>query len=136
MKTLVSAAVIEDGKLLIVKKRDEWMIPVSKPRKNESDLECLCRTFSEKLNGTKIKRELEFYDKLFGAYLDEGSFTLNRIYFVKLDGELKGYSGKISDIAWITDENHSDKGGYKMKRITKELVQRFKKEGRLKPRHY
>jgi len=52
MRIAIGAAIIEDGKILLVRKRQSWILPGGKPEPKESDIECLCREVSEELSGT------------------------------------------------------------------------------------
>ena len=63
MRIAISAVIIERDKLLLVKKRNSWILPGGKIEKNEGNLECLSREVSEELSGTKICNE-KFYRNL------------------------------------------------------------------------
>ena len=40
-RKVISAAIIYDKRILVVKKRHSWILPGGKPERNESALECL-----------------------------------------------------------------------------------------------
>ena len=55
MRTAIGAAIINEGKLLIVRKKQSWILPGGKPEPGESDLDCLCREVGQELSGTKLE---------------------------------------------------------------------------------
>ena len=54
MNTAICAAVIQYGQLLIVEKKNIWILPGGKPKLGENDFSCLIIEVSEYLSGTKI----------------------------------------------------------------------------------
>jgi ADP-ribose pyrophosphatase YjhB (NUDIX family) len=62
LRTAINAVIIEDGKILLVRKRQTWILPGGKPGINESDLECLCREIREELSGTQLDN-IRYYIK-------------------------------------------------------------------------
>ena len=65
MTTVVNAAIIQDGKILMVRKNQVWIFPGGKMEPGESDLEILTREVSEELSGTKLKNE-QFFTSIEG----------------------------------------------------------------------
>ena len=91
MRTAINAAIVENGKLLLVKKNLSWILPGGKPEEGENDLECLAREISEELSGTKIKNA-SFYRSVIGRTPHKGDLLRARIYFAEIDGELYNVS--------------------------------------------
>ena len=48
MNKAIRLVVIEDKKLLLVRKRDSWILPGGKPNEDEGGLECLLREIKRK----------------------------------------------------------------------------------------
>ena len=101
---LINAAIIEDGKLLVVKKKNSsyWILPGGKLNPGEKDHDCLIREVSEELSNTKIEGiELyrDFYDF---THLTPNSkkYLQSRVYFARINGELCGISSEIYDFAF------------------------------------
>lgn len=99
MIDVINGIVIEDGKVLVVKKKDFWILPGGKLQEGESNLECLSREFEEELSGTKIYR-LKYY-KNFNGITPYSRKEVNVITnFVNLKGKLGKPSMEISDACY------------------------------------
>lgn len=126
MKTAINAAIIKHKKILLVKKKDIWILPGGKLEEHESHLECLAREMKEELSGTEI-----FVDKYYNSF--EGETPHSRaplrayVYLARLKGGLGQPSAEISDREFI--RKFKD---YKVSPITKEVIDSLAKEGYLK----
>ena len=118
MRTAINAAIIQKGKILLVRKNLSWILPEGKPEKGENDLECLAREISEELSGTKI-RNASFYRSVIGRTPNEGHLLRARIYFAELDGKLYEVSkgDSVSRAEWV-----SDFFGYNLSNITEKAI--------------
>ena len=122
MRTAVSAAIIEKGNIVLVKKRAHWILPGGKPENGEQDLECLCREVAEELSNTRIK-EIEFYGRFIGRTPNTGDILLNRVYLAKLDGGIYAPSKEISGVAvTIYPEMHN------LSEITAKVISSLKRD--------
>lgn len=101
MRKTINVAIIKEGKLLLVRKEQSWLLPGGKPELNESDLECLCREVREELSETKIKN-LRFYQE-FEGNSHIGEMFRTRVYFADVDGDLGNPSAEISEYRWIDE---------------------------------
>ncbi len=99
MRAAVNAAIIDYGKLLLVKKKDVWILPGGKPEKGEDDFQCLEREVSEELSGT-ILENFVYYGEFTGKTPHKGDFLTARVYFADIKGTLYNPSSEISDYAW------------------------------------
>lgn len=124
MRTAINAVIIQDKKLLLVKKNLTWILPGGKVENNESDLECLCREIDEELSGTKIK-EISFYNQFFGKTPHKGDILRANVYFAKIDGELYSVreGDSISELSWVNNFND-----YNLSEITSKIVNSLKKD--------
>ncbi len=127
MRTAISAAVISNGPLLIVRKRKTFILPGGKPNKAEPDEECLRREFAEELNGTRIK-DIRFYREFKGITPHEGDLLKCRVYFASLDGALMGVSraDSVNSYAWV---NRAEITKYKLSDITDKVVNSLINDG-------
>lgn len=98
----VSAVIIEDRKILLVKKNTTWILPGGKPMARESDENCLEREVYEELSGTKLDREsLSFYDTFEGISPNRKRKMKVDVYSAKINGKVNHPSGEISDLGWF-----------------------------------
>jgi len=109
MRETINVAIIHNGKILLVRKRQSWLLPGGKPEPNESDLECLYREVSEELSGTQLKN-LKYYNEFIGnTHMQERFKT--KVYFADIKGELGKPSSEITECKFIdntSDYNLSD----------------------------
>jgi|APSaa5957512535_1039671.scaffolds.fasta_scaffold15340_3 8-oxo-dGTP pyrophosphatase MutT (NUDIX family) len=100
MIDVINGIVIKDYKLLVVKKKDVWILPGSKLDKGESHLECLSREFMEELSGTRIYGFQHY--KNFEGITPYSKKKVNVITnFVNLKGKLGKPSMEISDQCYV-----------------------------------
>lgn len=102
MRLAINAAVIQDKKLLIVRKNKTWILPGGQPESGESDLECLCREIDEELSGTKFK-DFRFYRTFEGKTPHRGDTIKVQVYFAEIDGQLLPASNEILEASWVDD---------------------------------
>lgn len=119
---VVCAAVIENNKLLLVKKRDAWILPGGKPKDHESDLECLAREVKDELSGTRLKGYV-WYNPFEGISPHEKKPTLARVWFASIAGILNKPSSEITDAEYISDFQN-----YPLSDITQQIVSRLKQD--------
>jgi 8-oxo-dGTP pyrophosphatase MutT (NUDIX family) len=118
MRTAINAAIIKGGKLLIVKKRNTWILPGGKPEKNENDLECLCREICEELSGTKITN-INYYNFFDGKTPHRRDTLRAKVYFANIDGDLYSVreGDSISEMKWVNDFSK-----YNLSEITLKII--------------
>lgn len=109
MRKTIGAVIIEDKKLLLVKKRNYWILPGGKLEEGETDLECLCREMEEELSGTKIDTQLySYFNDFEGIAPHRKDEIYTKVYFIDIAGELGKPSNEISDAKFINDfENYN-----------------------------
>ncbi len=124
MRVAIGAVVIRENSLLIVKKRNSWILPGGKIEEGESDLECLSREVGEELSGTKICNEI-FYGEFEGRTPHRGDILKSRVYFAGIDGPLRDVYERdsISEVRWV--ENFER---YNLSKITSKIVDSLKKD--------
>ncbi len=123
MRTVANAAIINYNKqLLMVKKRDTWILPGGKHEPGEDDLECLCREVSEELSGTKLK-DISHYANFEGKTPHKGDTLKTFVYHAKIDGPLNivAKEDSISEVKWINDFHN-----YEISDITDKVIESLK----------
>ena len=118
MRTAINAAIIQDDKLLLVRKKLTWILPGGKPEIGETDLECLCREIDEELSGTQIK-DIHFYSQFEGKTPHKGDVLKAKVYFANIDGQLYSVrdGDSISEVKWVNDFSQ-----YNLSDITSKIV--------------
>ena len=123
MRTAITAAIIKDEKLLVVKKNETWIMPGGKPELNESDLECLTREVGEELSGTKIKN-MKYFTEFYGTTPHKKDIIKVKVYFADIDGKLNSPSNEIKKSDWVGDKYEKN-----LSDITIQVVENLLKEG-------
>ncbi|MBD3249400.1 NUDIX domain-containing protein [Candidatus Woesearchaeota archaeon] len=118
MRTAINAAIIQDDKLLLVRKRSTWILPGGKPEIGENDLECLCREIDEELSGTQIK-DINYYNQFQGKTPHKRDILKAKVYFANIDGQLYSVrdGDSISEVTWANDFSK-----YNLSDITSKIV--------------
>lgn len=125
MRRAINLAVIEEGKLLLVKKNKTWIFPGGKPEPYENDLMCLNREFMQELSGTKIIVE-KYYKSFIGKTPHSETDLEARVYFGKINGKFGNASAEISDRKFISDFEN-----YNLSDITDKIVNSLKEDNYL-----
>jgi len=98
---VVALVVIEKGKILLVRKKDYWILPGGKIEKGESEIECLLREFKEELPKVKIKR-LQFYNVFYGNSPQRKKPIFLKVYLGEIEGEITP-SSEIEEACFVKD---------------------------------
>jgi 8-oxo-dGTP pyrophosphatase MutT (NUDIX family) len=125
---IIDAAIIQDKRLLLVKKRASWILPGGRIKPRESALDCLAREVREELSGTKLKN-FRFYGN-FEGLSPHGNKKLAMVYFADIKGRLYSPSQEILDSRWINDQD-IDTGQYLVSDITSKVFISLKRDGYL-----
>jgi 8-oxo-dGTP diphosphatase len=127
MRLAINVAIIQDRKILAVKKKETWILPGGKPESGEGDLECLCREIEEELSGTQIEN-IRYYKEFEGRTPHTRDLLKARVYFASIKGELHTFSREILGVAWIS---YNEIGNYKFSDITQEVLDELRRENYL-----
>ena len=126
MRTAIGAAIIDEKKILLVRKRQSWILPGGKPEPDESDIECLCREVSEELPGTQLDN-IRYYGDFEGRTPHTRDILRAKVYFADIKGKLCQPAAEIAEYNWI--ENPSQ---YNLSDITSKIVDSLTKDGYLR----
>ncbi|MEK6937559.1 MAG: NUDIX domain-containing protein [Nanoarchaeota archaeon] len=122
MRTAISAVIIKERKILLVKKEEFWILPGGKPEPEESDLDCLCREVREELSGTELKN-VRYYGEFEGITPRKGYLLKAKVYFAEIISSLGLPAAEISAREWVDDT-----GPYKMSDITAKIIDSLRKD--------
>jgi len=121
MTTAISVAIIDNKRILLVKKKDTLILPGGKPEEGESDSACLYREVGEELSGTRINpKTLEYFADFEGISPNKRLFTRVKVYLAELDSDVRGPSNEILDRDWFA---YSEKCEYSLSNITNEIIE-------------
>jgi len=116
MRKAINLVVITKKGILLVKKKQTWILPGGKSDfKEELDEQVLNREFSEELPLIKIKIN-KFYKSISGITPYKGDELEAKVYFGELIGTIKP-SAEINDAKYI--KNFQD---YNLSDITKKII--------------
>ncbi|MEK6856014.1 MAG: NUDIX domain-containing protein [Nanoarchaeota archaeon] len=127
MRIAINALIIKNGKVLLVRKGETWILPGGKLEEGENDLQCLSREVAEELSGTKLCNVL-FYGEFEGQTPHKKDILKARVYFADIDGELYGVrkGDSILEANWVDNIF-----GCKLSDITFKIITSLKREGYL-----
>ncbi|MBS3070929.1 NUDIX domain-containing protein [Candidatus Pacearchaeota archaeon] len=120
MNKAIRLVVIEDKKLLLVRKRDSWILPGGKPNEDEGGLECLLREIKEELQAEAIIGN--FYDSFTGTISHKKNPWTEVIYFGKIKGIIYP-SAEINDARLISYFEC-----YNLSNLTKNIIKALKND--------
>ena len=126
MRTAIAAAIIDNGKILLVRKRQSWILPGGKPDSHESDIECLCREVSEELSGTQLDN-IRYYKAFEGVTPHKKDILMAKVYFADIKGELFQPAAEINAYDWV-----NDKRKHNLSNITSKILDSLRKDGYLR----
>jgi 8-oxo-dGTP diphosphatase len=125
MRIAIDAAIINDGKILLVKKNETWILPGGKPEGNESEIECLCREVRQELSGTELSN-INYYHDFEGITPNKKDILKAKVYFADIKGALGQPSAEISECKWI-DYPYK----YNLSEITSKIIDSLMYDGHL-----
>ncbi|NCN86530.1 NUDIX hydrolase [archaeon] len=124
---VINGIIFEKGKVLLVKKKDKWILPGGK-LENELYFHCLEREFSEELSETKIDVG-EFYDTFSGITPFSKKYFEADVYFCTLLSDLGKPSQEILDRKYFGKEDIKE---IELSKVTRDIFNRLVKEGYVK----
>lgn len=122
MKQAVHGLSIREGKVLLVRKKQTWILPGGKIEKGESDLECLYREFKEELPDIRVQN-VQYYGSFEGITPHSKISLATRVYRVDLEGNLNT-SLEINEAKWVNNFS-----SYNISDITSKIIDFANKEG-------
>ena len=115
-KGIYLAEITEEG-LLLVRKKDIWILPGGESKEGEPDDKCLFRKLKEELSVSEQQIKIyNFYNSFTSRTTFSRSLLEAKVYFGTLNGSLKP-SAEISEAKHIKDFEN-----YKISEITSKIV--------------
>tara|TARA_Y100000310_G_C19972515_1_gene486105 strand:- start:9 stop:386 length:378 start_codon:yes stop_codon:yes gene_type:complete len=122
MRKAISAAIIQDRRILLVRKKDSWIFPGGKPLETESAIQCLHREAAEELSGTRLE-SLMYYKKFTGIAPHQGDEISIETYFAKIKGFLNPPSNEILEVAWTPNPE-----SYNLSDVTEKIIYELRQD--------
>lgn len=124
MRREVSGVIIEEGYILLVRKKKTWILPGGKPKAGESDTECLLREIDEELQ-INLKNLRRLGDEFIGITPHKGDTIYLRLYLAEIEGTIIP-TAEIEVSQWtITPES------YRINNVTKRIICFLRQNGYL-----
>lgn len=127
MKTVIDGVCIQDNRILLVKKKDIWILPGGKIEVSEEKNDCLIREFKEELPSIAISIK-EFYKSFNGVTPFSKSEVVVEIFFIEIIGDDISTSREILDSKFFKKEELMN---LKISDITREILNNLEKDGYL-----
>lgn len=125
MRPVISLIAIKNNSLLLVKKKNVWILPGGKPEEGESELQCLNREMKEELPGLRVKN-LKRYKSFTGIAPHKGDKIEVIVYFGDVSGDIRS-EAELNDSAWVNDIKNLN-----VSDTTESIFRNLKKEGLIK----
>ncbi len=123
MRRAINLAEITEEGLLLVRKKDIWILPGGKPKEGEPDDKCLFRELKEELSVSEQQIKIyNFYNSFTGRTPFSRSLLEAKVYFGTLNGRLKP-SAEIKEFKYIKDFEK-----YKISEITSKIISSLKQD--------
>ncbi|TSD02686.1 MAG: hypothetical protein Athens071416_561 [Parcubacteria group bacterium Athens0714_16] len=123
MRKAVNAAIIQNKKILLVKKENTWILPGGKPKQNETDIQCLFRGMKEELPGMIVHSVILLGEKFVGKTPHTGDQIESAVFLVEADGSIKP-SAEINDSSFFSSFD-----ALEISEPTKKCINFFKEKG-------
>ncbi|MEK6840067.1 MAG: NUDIX domain-containing protein [Nanoarchaeota archaeon] len=104
MRLAICAAIIDKHKVLLVKKKETWILPGGKPEFGETDLECLCREIEQEMPGTEITN-ISYHQEFQGCAPHTHDQIIARVHRADYISSPFQPAMEINDAQWILYDN-------------------------------
>lgn len=122
MRKAIGVAIIKDGRILLVKKQEVWILPGGKPEMGEPDIQCLLREVKEELPKIKLSN-LKYFGSFVGITPHTGDELIAEVYLADADGEITP-SAEISKAEYVGKPEK-----YNLSDITSKIVVSLRRRG-------
>jgi len=119
---------MEDRRVLLLRKKDTWILPGGKPENGETDEVCLRREIREELSSTEISN-LNFYGNFQGQTPHKGDILEARIYLVSPIGKISVISAEIKEKRFVS---YQEATSLNLSDITRKIVNKVYSDKLLK----
>lgn len=123
-RSVIGGLDIRDGKVLLARKKQVWILPGGKEDPEETDIDCLMREISEEIPGSKVA-----IGNLFDVFSGVTPHTRREVevwvYLCQIDGQLVP-AREISQISRVT---YVEAVALNLSEITREIIETAKNRG-------
>jgi len=129
MPLVINAAIIEDRRLLVLKKKESWILPGGKAEPSESYSSCIDRELGEELSGLRVKI-LKFYREFSGISPHTKSQITSRVYFAVREHVQRDIvpSAEITGFDWMSYDSAAK---FNLSDITRDIADRLHRDNYL-----
>lgn len=124
MRKVICAAIIRGKKILLVRKKETWILPGGKLEEKETDTQCLVRELNQELPKLTVTN-FGFYRSFKGKTPHTGDVIEARVYFADAKGDIKP-NAEINAARWAKDPNK-----YRLSDLTKKIIGALRFDGLL-----
>ncbi len=117
MRTAINALCIRANQVLLLRKKQTWILPGGKPEAGEDDLSCLVRENSEEVPGA-VFRIGELFGEFTGITPHSQTELTARVYLAEVDGDLSP-GAEISESRFCAREEFNQ---LSISEITKKIL--------------
>lgn len=124
MKKRVYFAEIGKQKLLLIRKKNIWILPGGRLENGESDSDCLFRRLEEEFSVSKQKIRIYTFYKSFTSRAPFSNTILEaKVYFGRLGSGFIKPNNEIKNIAFVKDFEN-----YKISKLTNKIIDSLKED--------
>lgn len=127
MRKAVGVVIIENGSLLLVQKRQVWILPGGKPEEGETDRQCLLREVQEEELPGLVLHDLKYFGTFVGTTPHQGDQLQAEVYLADAGGDITP-SAEVSKAEWVKS---SDLGKYNLSGISRQIIHSLRQNGYL-----
>jgi hypothetical protein len=127
MRKAIGVATIVDNCILLVKKRESWILPGGKPEDKETDQECLAREVGEELSGCSPTNPI-FWREFKGITPHQNDLLKCSVYFSGIIGTIIA-GAEITEATFVKTEDLEDMN---LSDITRKIIDQLIREGYLR----
>lgn len=124
MRKEICAAIIQHGYILLVRKKEIWVLPGGKPKTGEVDIQYLLREIRKELPMLNLQN-LKHFDSFFGKAPHTGDKLRVKVYFAEAIGEIIP-GAEINRAKWTGDPEK-----YNLSGITQKIIFSLRQDGYL-----
>ncbi len=123
MRKAVNAAIMRDHAVLLVQKRDVWILPGGKPLEGEGEVACLIREVKEELSRAELYA-LTNYGTFQGTTPHAGDMLEAKVYLAGIIPEDSKPSAEITNVLWYHGQSEIN-----LSDITQKIVDQLVHDG-------
>ncbi len=126
MNHVINGIILDNKRILLVRKKGIWILPGGKIKEGENELEALAREFKEELSETEIDvRSASFYKEFHGLTPHTQTPASVRTYHLRTPLVIGEPSAEIEAKSWM---DSSEAYNYPVSELTKSIILSLKRD--------